>query len=73
MGDILFDIVGCFVIGNIMFGTTAGGDSDDLACAELELEVSSLFLGDVGDWLYKSKLQLNLHTVGKIKIILNLK
>lgn len=55
MGDILFDIVGCFVIGNVMFGTTAGGESDDLACAELELEVSSLFLGEVGDWLYKSK------------------
>lgn len=50
-GEIILEIVGCFVIGKGMFGTTAGGDSDDLACWELELDVSNLFLGDVGDWL----------------------
>lgn len=52
IGDICLDIVGCFVIGNDTEGTTAGGDNDVLACcAELELDVSSLFRGDVGDWL----------------------
>lgn len=38
-------------MGNMTLGTTAGGESDDLAWAELELEVSNLFLGEVGDWL----------------------
>lgn len=48
--DICFDTVGCFVIGNDTEGTTAGGDKDDLTCcAELELGVSNLFRGDVGD------------------------
>jgi hypothetical protein len=50
IGDILLDIVGCLVIGKVTFGTTAGGDKDCLVCwAELELEVSNLFLGEVGD------------------------
>ena len=48
IGEIDFEIVGCFVMGSEMFGTTAGGDNDARAC-ELELDVSSLFLGDVGD------------------------
>lgn len=28
IGEIDFDIVGCFVMGSEMFGTTAGGDND---------------------------------------------
>lgn len=46
--EIDFEIVGCLVMGSEMLGTTAGGDNDARAC-ELELDVSSLFLGEVGD------------------------
>lgn len=69
MGDITFD-VGCFVIGGrTTHGTTAGGDSDAL-CAELELDVSNLFLGEVGDWLCKKTIFISIYEIFTINVIL---
>lgn len=56
IGDTVFDIVGCLVIGSMTFGTIAGGDNEALLCCKaLELGVSNLFLGEVGDWLCNKK------------------
>lgn len=53
-GETVFDTVGCFVIGILLEGTTAGGDSETLVCCPVFVDdVSNLFLGDVGDWLYE--------------------